>query len=65
MMWFESLADVRSFAGEDYERAVVPAEARALLSRFDERSAHFEVRMDERGSGRVRCPARPWYRRVR
>lgn len=50
LMWFESLADVRSFAGEEYERAVVPAEARALLSRFDDRSAHFEVRMDQRGS---------------
>lgn len=50
LMWFESLDDVRRFAGEEYERAVVPAEARALLSRFDERSAHFEVRLDRRGS---------------
>jgi heme-degrading monooxygenase HmoA len=46
VMWFESLADVRRFAGEDYERAVVPAPARALLARFDERSAHYEVRED-------------------
>ena len=42
-MWFDSLDAVRAFAGEDYEAAVVPAEARALLSRFDERSAHYEV----------------------
>ena len=28
----------------DYESAVVPASARALLSRFDVRSAHFDVR---------------------
>jgi heme-degrading monooxygenase HmoA len=40
---FESLEAVREFAGEDYEVAVVPPEARALLSRFDERSAHYEV----------------------
>lgn len=42
-MWFDSLEAVRAFAGEDYEAAVVPAEARALLSRFDERSAHYQV----------------------
>jgi len=40
---FESMEAVRRFAGEDYERAVVPAEARRLLSRFDERSAHYET----------------------
>ena len=40
---FESLEAVRAFAGEDYEVAVVSPEARRLLSRFEERSAHFEV----------------------
>jgi heme-degrading monooxygenase HmoA len=40
---FESLDDVREFAGEDYEAAVVPPEARRLLSRFDERSRHYET----------------------
>jgi heme-degrading monooxygenase HmoA len=40
---FESLAAVRTFAGEDYERAVIEPEARALLARHDERSEHFEV----------------------
>ncbi len=44
VMWFDSLADVRAFAGSDYEVAVVPAAARAVLRRFDERSAHYEVR---------------------
>lgn len=44
IMWFDSLLAVRTFAGEDYERAVVPAKARQLLKRFDERSAHYEVR---------------------
>jgi heme-degrading monooxygenase HmoA len=50
VMWFDSLLAVRSFAGEDYERAVVPAKARQLLLRFDERSAHYEVR-ERRGPG--------------
>ena len=44
LMWFDALEDVREFAGEDYECAVVPPTARVLLSRFDQRSAHFEVR---------------------
>ena len=49
IMWFDSLADVRRFAGEDYERAVVPPAARALLARFDERSAHYEMRHEHAG----------------
>jgi len=46
VMWFDSIEAVRAFAGEDYEVAVVPAKARALLSRFDARSQHYEVRAD-------------------
>jgi heme-degrading monooxygenase HmoA len=44
IMWFDSLLAVRTFAGEDYEQAVVPPKARQLLLRFDQRSAHYEVR---------------------
>lgn len=44
VMWFDSLDAVRDFAGADYEAAVVPPKARALLSRFDGRSQHYEVR---------------------
>src|SRR5262245_14634598 len=40
---FDSLDAVKAFAGEDYERAVVLPEARSLLSRFDERSVHYET----------------------
>ena len=40
---FDSLDAVRAFAGEDYEVAVVPPTARRLLSKFDNRSAHYEV----------------------
>jgi heme-degrading monooxygenase HmoA len=48
IMWFDSLLAVRTFAGEDYEKAVVLPQARRLLLRFDERSAHYEVR-EQRG----------------
>jgi heme-degrading monooxygenase HmoA len=43
---FESLDAVKRFAGDDHERAVVEPEARRLLSRFDERSAHYELVID-------------------
>ena len=46
IMWFDSLDSVRTFAGEDYETAVVPPKARILLSRFDTRSQHYEVRAE-------------------
>jgi antibiotic biosynthesis monooxygenase (ABM) superfamily enzyme len=44
VMWFDSLEAVRAFAGPDYEAAVVPSKARAVLARFDARSQHYEVR---------------------
>ncbi len=46
VMWFDSLDAVRVFAGEDYEVAVVPPAARAVLSHFDARSQHYEVRAE-------------------
>lgn len=44
VMWFDTIEAVRAFAGEDYEAAYVPDQARAILSRFDARSQHYEVR---------------------
>ena len=44
IMVFDSLEAVREFAGEDYEQAVVPPKARAVLSHFDARSQHYEIR---------------------
>lgn len=44
MMWFDTLEAIQAFAGPDYEAAVVLPAARALLLRYDERSAHYEVR---------------------
>jgi len=46
IMWFDSLKAVRVFAGQDYEVAVVPPKARALLSHFDARSQHYSVKAD-------------------
>jgi heme-degrading monooxygenase HmoA len=46
ILWFDSLAAVRAFAGEDYEAGVVPPAARQLLSRFDERSAHYQTLLE-------------------
>ncbi len=43
-MLFDSLDAVREFAGADYEAAVVPPKARAVLARFDARSQHYEIR---------------------
>jgi hypothetical protein len=48
VMWFDSLEAVRSFAGDDYEAAVVPPKARTLLSLFDARSQHYEVKAEMR-----------------
>lgn len=44
LMWFDSVEAIRAFAGPDYEVAVVPPKARAVLKRFDSRSRHYEVR---------------------
>ncbi len=49
IMRFSSLAAVREFAGDDHEASVVPDKARAVLSHFDERSKHYEIRAEESG----------------
>jgi hypothetical protein len=41
VMRFDSLKDVREFAGQDYEVPVIPPRARALLERCDERALHY------------------------
>jgi antibiotic biosynthesis monooxygenase (ABM) superfamily enzyme len=50
LMWFDSLDAIKAFMGEDYAVSHVPAEAQAVLKRFDERAAHFEV-IDRREQG--------------
>jgi heme-degrading monooxygenase HmoA len=51
IMLFDSLDAVREFAGEDYEAAFVPDKAREVLSRFDERSQHYEIRTKMEAKG--------------
>jgi hypothetical protein len=51
VMWFDSLAAVKTFSGEDYETAVVPPAARAVLAHFDTRSQHYEVREQREAKG--------------
>ena len=51
IMLFDSLDSIREFAGEDYEVAVVPKKARAILSRFDERSQHYKIRAERSAEG--------------
>lgn len=44
IMWFDSWEAMKRFAGEDYEKAYVPAKARDVLVRFDGHSQHYEIR---------------------
>ena len=43
LTFFADMQAVRRFAGDDYEAAVVPPEARKLLSRFEKQSRHYEM----------------------
>lgn len=43
LMWFDDLDAIKAFMGEEYDLAHVPDAAQAVLARFDERSAHYEV----------------------
>ena len=42
MLW-DSLDAIRAVAGPDYETAVIPQERRKYLSRYDPKSAHYEI----------------------
>jgi len=50
IMTFDSLESVREFAGQDYEQVVVPEKARAVISRFDQRSQHYEIKEDRKAN---------------
>jgi heme-degrading monooxygenase HmoA len=43
LMWFDSLDAIKAFMGNDYSVSHVPAAAQAVLKRFDQRAAHYEV----------------------
>ena len=42
---FASIDAVRRFAGDNYETAVLHPKAHALLSRYDAKSEHYEIRI--------------------
>ncbi len=48
ILW-DSIEDIRAIAGADYERAVVPEERRSLLTRWDEKAAHYDVPASKAG----------------
>ncbi len=46
IIWFENIDSVKSFVGENYEEVYVPEKARKVLSRFDQKAFHHELRHD-------------------
>jgi len=46
IMWFESIEAVKKFAGENFEKTVVPDKAQKVLSHFDKTSQHYNVLVD-------------------
>ncbi len=43
IMWFDSLESIKAYAGENYQRAVVPPKAQEFLTRFDEVTQIYEI----------------------
>ena len=43
ILLFDTLEQVRAFAGEDDQAAYMPPRARPVLARFDQRSAHYQT----------------------
>ena len=43
VMWFASIDNIKSFAGEAFETAYVPPAARKILKRFNPIAEHYQV----------------------
>lgn len=43
MLWFESIKNVRSFAGDGYETPVISEKTKSLLARFADRADHYDL----------------------
>ena len=43
IIWFDSLDSVKNFMGEDYRRAHMPENAKAVLKRFDPEATHCHI----------------------
>lgn len=44
VLQFDSLESVKMFAGEKYDMAYIPDNAKCVLSRYDETADHFELK---------------------
>ena len=44
---FDSMDDIRAFAGDDYAKAVIPDALRLLVTRVEPVVGHFSVRVDQ------------------
>ncbi len=49
MLW-DSIEAIQAVAGADYETAVVPAERRQYLTRYDAKASHYEVACTQQGA---------------
>ena len=43
IMLFDKIQSIKEFAGEDYEKSYVPAKAKVILLRHDEKAQHYEI----------------------
>jgi hypothetical protein len=43
ILLFDSLEDIKTLAGRDYEQSIVPEERKKYLSRHEEKAVHYEV----------------------
>lgn len=44
ILLFDNLDDIKALAGPDFETAVVPVERRRLLTRYDLKARHYELK---------------------
>ena len=44
VLQFDSLDAVKTFAGENYEKAYIPENAKRVLLRYDDTTQHFELK---------------------
>lgn len=43
ILLFDSIDDIRTVAGPQYQESIIPEERRQYLSKHDEKAAHYEV----------------------
>ncbi|WP_276390072.1 antibiotic biosynthesis monooxygenase [Eudoraea chungangensis] len=46
LLRFDCLESVKTFAGEDYEAAYIPENAKQVLLRYQDRATHYEFRKE-------------------